>query len=87
MNGNVSKYLDTHTTSSHEQAHDPWTTFRDSRRTPFEWKNILNIERVQSIQRECREAMKLWGYKVANNDTKLSKFNPLLNLTNKLFYR
>ncbi|CAG0917182.1 unnamed protein product [Notodromas monacha] len=60
------------------------STFRDSKRAPFEWRYKLSLEEIDLVQRPCRKAMKLWGYKLMNTTeirTKLNmdEFNPLVN--------
>ncbi|XP_013144681.1 PREDICTED: carbohydrate sulfotransferase 4-like [Papilio polytes] len=43
------------------------STFRVSRDVPFRWKNVLKFDYVEDIQITCKEAMSLWGYKMAHN--------------------
>uniref|UniRef100_A0A2A4JKF2 Sulfotransferase domain-containing protein n=1 Tax=Heliothis virescens TaxID=7102 RepID=A0A2A4JKF2_HELVI len=59
------------------------STFRVSRDVPFRWKNALDFSYVDEIQMACKEAMLLWGYKLANNEThmKSKDFNPLDDYT------
>ncbi|XP_061714519.1 carbohydrate sulfotransferase 4-like [Cydia pomonella] len=55
------------------------STFRVSRDVPFRWKNALDYEYVEEIQMACKEAMELWGYRMAYNVTHLAskEFYPL----------
>lgn len=55
------------------------STFRVSRDVPFRWKNVLDFDYVDEIQMTCKEAMSLWGYRMAQNATQMTSkdFNPL----------
>ncbi|CAH0722401.1 unnamed protein product, partial [Brenthis ino] len=55
------------------------STFRVSRDVPFKWKNVLYYNYVDEIQMTCKEAMALWGYRIAYNATHMTSndFNPL----------
>ncbi|CAG5042121.1 unnamed protein product [Parnassius apollo] len=55
------------------------STFRVSRDVPFRWKNVLDFDYVEDIQMTCKEAMGLWGYKMAHNATHMASkdFYPL----------
>ncbi|XP_050665404.1 carbohydrate sulfotransferase 3-like [Leptidea sinapis] len=59
------------------------STFRVSREVPFKWKNTLDFNYVEDIQDACKEAMNLWGYKVAHNASQMTSkdFYPLDNYT------
>ncbi|XP_026484779.2 carbohydrate sulfotransferase 4-like [Vanessa tameamea] len=54
-------------------------TFRVSRDVPYRWRNILDFNFVDEIQGSCKEAMSLWGYRMAHNATHMTSkdFNPL----------
>ncbi|XP_063831821.1 carbohydrate sulfotransferase 3-like [Ostrinia nubilalis] len=55
------------------------STFRVSREVPFRWKNVLSFNNVEEIQLACKDAMDLWGYRMAHNASHLAskEFNPL----------
>ncbi|XP_041973725.1 carbohydrate sulfotransferase 4-like [Aricia agestis] len=55
------------------------STFRVSKEVPFRWKNILDFSYVDEIQQKCKEAMELWGYRIADNATHMASkdFDPL----------
>ncbi|XP_026484594.2 carbohydrate sulfotransferase 4-like [Vanessa tameamea] len=55
------------------------STFRVSRDVPFRWRNVLDFNFVDEIQETCKEAMSLWGYRMAHNATHMTSkdFNPL----------
>ncbi|CAK1548356.1 unnamed protein product [Leptosia nina] len=59
------------------------STFRVSREVPFKWRNVLNFDYVEDIQMACKEALNLWGYKLAHNASHMTSkdFNPLDNYT------
>lgn len=71
---NVKKFLDSHTKTN---AGGVSSTFRDSKSAPFHWRLDLNFTEVQYIEENCHEAMKLWGYVKAKNETHLKEFNPV----------
>ncbi|XP_063989034.1 carbohydrate sulfotransferase 5-like isoform X1 [Diachasmimorpha longicaudata] len=73
---NVQRFLETHTKTD---AGGVSSTFRNSKAAPFHWRNDLDFEEVQEIQSVCSNAMRLWGYKFALNDTHQKKFNPLMD--------
>jgi hypothetical protein len=62
------------------------STYRDSKRAPFEWRFKLSAAEVDYVQRSCRDAMTLWGYrpmelasKIANKSAdELEQFWPLV---------
>lgn len=75
----VSEFLDTHTKG---KKGGDYSTFRDSKSVCFKWVEKLPFNDAKSIQDSCNEAMRLWGYKAANNEKELKEnFNPLLPLT------
>ncbi|XP_050553095.1 carbohydrate sulfotransferase 4 [Spodoptera frugiperda] len=78
--GLLDEFLDLHT---NVEVAGVSSTFRVSKEVPFKWKNTLNFTYVDDIQRACKEAMSLWGYKMANNEThmKSEDFMPLDNYT------
>ncbi|XP_040583049.1 carbohydrate sulfotransferase 4 [Lepeophtheirus salmonis] len=59
------------------------STFRNSKTAPYHWMKDLKIEEILSIQKECGEALRLWGYvpyKYSSTDNSYIKsFNPLTN--------
>ncbi|XP_011301436.1 carbohydrate sulfotransferase 5 isoform X2 [Fopius arisanus] len=71
---NVQHFLETHTKSD---VGGVSSTFRNSKAAPFHWRNDLDFEEVQEIQSVCSNAMRLWGYRFAFNDTHQKEFNPL----------
>lgn len=78
MHPKVLKFLESHTKTNVGGAS---STFRDSRNAPFHWRQDLNFSEVQNIEEQCVQAMKLWGYARAHNETSLRDMNPLLNYT------
>jgi hypothetical protein len=71
-------FLKTHSSSRTGNA---YSTFRNSSAVPFMWikKKKLPFDEVKEIQENCREAMRLWGYREARNSTELEgDFNPIL---------
>ncbi|XP_075986951.1 carbohydrate sulfotransferase 4-like [Anticarsia gemmatalis] len=59
------------------------STFRVSRDVPFRWKYALDFNYVDEIQMVCKEAMNLWGYRMAQNATHMAskEFNPIEDYT------
>ena len=41
-----------------------WNTFRDPQEAPVHWKKELSWETIKAIQKKCKTAMKLWGYRI-----------------------
>lgn len=70
----VISFLDSHTKLD---AGGVSSTFRNSRSAPFHWRMDLNFSEVQYIEENCDEAMQLWGYLKAKNETHLREFDPL----------
>jgi hypothetical protein len=71
----MSNFLKSHTNSSLRGS----TTYRNSKTIPFKWTRKFRFSRVLGVQYQCPEAMKLWGYKMVQNETELlDDFNPLL---------
>lgn len=72
----VDKFLSSHTV---ENVGGVSSTFRDSKTTPFHWRNdfVGNFSLVTNIQHSCKAAMKLWGYNDVSDEDKLLIFNPL----------
>jgi hypothetical protein len=72
----VTAFLDTHTKAN---VGGVSSTFRDSKSAPFHWSKELPFSEIKYIQDNCKEAMRLWGYKEAANASELlHNFNPLL---------
>lgn len=75
----VELFLKTHT---HKYNGDIYSTFRDSKRTPYHWMHELSFNETKQIQSQCTEAMELWGYRIAvdedEHDLLENKFDPLL---------
>ncbi|XP_028035852.1 carbohydrate sulfotransferase 4-like isoform X1 [Bombyx mandarina] len=76
----VDEYLNSHTNT---EVSGVSSTFRVSREVPFRWKNILDFEYADQIQMACKEAMNLWGYRMAHNATHMTskEFDPLETYT------
>lgn len=79
----VSKFLDLHTKKN---VGGVSSTTRDTRSAPFLWRSKLNFSEVQYIEENCDQAMKLWGYVKASNESHLREFNPLTNYTIQWVY-
>nr|XP_021187480.2 carbohydrate sulfotransferase 4 [Helicoverpa armigera] len=73
-------FLQTHTNVEVAGVH---STFKVSRNIPFKWKHTLDFTYVSELQMACKEAMHLWGYKMAYNEThmKSEDFNPVDDYT------
>ncbi|KAB0789967.1 hypothetical protein PPYR_15747 [Photinus pyralis] len=74
----VRAFLDSHTKQTYGGM---YSTFRDSKSVPFHWRMDLNFSEVQYIEKNCDQAMKLWGYVKAHNESHLREFNPLDDYT------
>ncbi|KAK5649750.1 hypothetical protein RI129_000779 [Pyrocoelia pectoralis] len=70
----VKAFLDSHTKLNSGGVS---STFRHSKSVPFHWRTDLNFSEVQYIEENCDQAMKLWGYVKAYNESHLREFNPL----------
>jgi len=73
----VVEFLDTHTKANIGGVS---STFRDSKTAPFKWRERLKKEEVLEIQAKCKDAMKLWGYKLLMEGEDLETFQPVLDL-------
>ncbi|XP_031639819.1 carbohydrate sulfotransferase 1-like, partial [Contarinia nasturtii] len=73
---NIENYLDSHTRSSDSE---DYSTFRDSKKTPFSWMRNMSWNETDDIQKQCAEAISVWGYKLADYKDALNSttFNPL----------
>ncbi|XP_031358473.1 carbohydrate sulfotransferase 5-like [Photinus pyralis] len=74
MHPSVEAFLNSHT---NHNSGGTSSTFRDSKSAPFHWRTELNFSEVQYIEKNCDQAMKLWGYVKAHNESHLREFNPL----------
>ncbi|CAH0600657.1 unnamed protein product [Chrysodeixis includens] len=76
----MSEFLQTHT---NVEVAGVSSTYRVSRDVPFRWKNILDFDYVEKVQMACKEAMLLWGYRLAYNATHMRSkdFYPLEDYT------
>ena len=70
----VRHFLDTHTRND---SGTESSTYRDSKKTPFNWIKKLSYENVENIQKSCKTAMELWGYKKMYSSSDLNSFNPI----------
>lgn len=75
----VKKFLASHRAKNDG---DAYSTYRNSKTTPFHWMRELSFDEIQRIQSQCTDAMSLWGYKAADDkdedDLLDGAFNPLL---------
>ncbi|KAJ8734161.1 hypothetical protein PYW07_014712 [Mythimna separata] len=76
----IDEFLQSHT---NVEVGDAYSTFRVSQKVPFKWKYALDFNHVDEIQIACKEAMLLWGYRMAYNEThmKSKDFNPIEDYT------
>lgn len=74
----VVEFLDSHTKLN---VGGVSSTFRNSKSAPFHWRTDLNFSEVQYIEQNCDEAMQLWGYLKAKNESHLRDFYPLTSYT------
>ncbi|XP_028899474.1 carbohydrate sulfotransferase 3 isoform X2 [Zeugodacus cucurbitae] len=72
----VEEFLDTHTKVNIGGVS---STYRDSKSAPFHWKQDLRPDEIQYIQKNCEEAMQLWGYRKIENFTNFQQatFDPI----------
>ena len=55
-----------------------WNTYRNPKESPFHWKTKLAFDKVMEVQHHCKNAMKLWGYRIATKtDLRNIHWNPL----------
>ena len=59
------------------QKQEVWNTFRDTQSIKNHWKKEMEFEEVAQIQQKCQKALRLWGYKDANDEFDLFRFNPV----------
>jgi len=70
----IVKFLNTHTKSTHSHI---FNTYRITKSVPYHWREDLSFDEVVHIQDACKQAMKLWGYKLALNKTEQLTFDPI----------
>lgn len=81
----VKDYLYTHTdvnqTKSQQEINIRTNRVRNSKSTPFHWIKELHFDEVEKIQENCKEAMRVWGYKMVHDINELQhNFSPVLPL-------
>ena len=76
FHANVERYLQSHTAVAKEKG----KTSRDSKKTPFLWRQQLSKAEIINIQESCETALSLWGYNVYRGTGSLKTFDPLLQL-------
>lgn len=55
-----------------------YSTYRDSKSTPFRWMDEVSFQEIDSIQTSCKKAMQFWGYKRMEMESHGDReFNPL----------
>ncbi|KAF9408164.1 hypothetical protein HW555_012058 [Spodoptera exigua] len=74
------EFLQSHTNMEVAGVH---STFKVTRNIPFKWKYTLDYNYVKDLQIACKEAMRLWGYKMVYNETHMmsNEFNPVEDYT------
>ncbi|KAH9632145.1 hypothetical protein HF086_006579 [Spodoptera exigua] len=74
------EFLESHTNMEVAGVH---STFKVTRNIPFKWKYTLDYNYVNDLQIACKEAMRLWGYKMVYNETHMmsNEFNPVEDYT------
>ncbi|XP_013183328.1 carbohydrate sulfotransferase 4 [Amyelois transitella] len=77
MTPSIERFLSTHTSV---EVAGVSSTFRISQDVPFRWKNVLDFNYVDDMQTVCKEAMDLWGYRLAHNSSHMTskEFNPIM---------
>lgn len=75
----IPEFLDSHSSANIASAKNKhYSTFRNSTESTIHWMNDLSLAKILQIQKDCRQAMKLWGYKFIQTKDQLSaKFNPV----------
>ena len=73
----IVQFLNTHTKSTHSRNYK-YNTYRITKSVPYHWREDLTFDEVVRIQDACKQAMKLWGYKLAQNETEQMSFDPIL---------
>lgn len=70
-------FLESHTTQQIETELQEYSTYRNSSETPLRWVKELSFEETVEVQRDCEEAMKLFGYKLVKSaDEMTERFRP-----------
>ncbi|XP_068229912.1 carbohydrate sulfotransferase 4-like isoform X2 [Palaemon carinicauda] len=70
----VQEFLDTHTK---EKIGGVSSTFRNSKTAPVHWQQDLTWQEVDTMQRVCSKALRLWGYEIAKDENHLRTFKPV----------
>ena len=73
------EFLDLHTNENLSKAkNSPGSTYRDPETfSPFHWKEHLTTQDVFDVQKVCKKAMSLWGYRMLQDKNKLLDLDPL----------
>ena len=73
MTDGIRNYIKKHTEKEQTISINPvpWSTFRDSRTVAYHWKGELDFSEILRIQRDCKVAMKLWGYQIYSSKEQL----------------
>lgn len=68
----IQSFLDRHTKINVNELENLENTFRNSTITPFQWMKKLRLNYIRVIEKDCKDAMNLWGYKMLPNKFNLS---------------
>lgn len=80
MHPSVLQYMESHTKVANHSELRAYSTYRDSQKAPFLWRDRMSFKVVRSVQNDCQEAMELWGYRRCNSMTDCKRSNPVLPL-------
>ena len=74
----VKEWIKRNTQAQAKSKINPYTTNRDSAATMQAWRNHLSLEQVLTVQNECSEMMKFYGYKKVTNQEELLDLQKIL---------
>ncbi|KAK7067134.1 hypothetical protein SK128_006570 [Halocaridina rubra] len=79
----VGHFIASHTLrfETNSTALDPFDTFRNSSSNAFKWREMLEFEEMQKIQNDCKDVLRLLGYRIYHNQEHYHDptLTPLLN--------
>ena len=64
----------------------PYSLERNPKFEMYEWQRSLTWQQVKAIQDRCKEAMRLWGYRMANSENDYKDISPILRFDQDIAY-
>ncbi len=78
MHPSVLEFVRSHTNPKNATDIRFYSTYRDSQKAPYVWRERLDFETVRSVQEACWKAMELWGYANYSSEADVMRNHPVL---------